>query len=258
MLLLERSARCCYARSYTDLFARHPEVLFVTRYKTCCCNSPINWRYTDMTIRVILADEYQMLLDALSSFLHDEKDIRVVGVTTDGRDVLELVESLRPDVVVMSVYMQGMNGIQATRQLVKDYPKVKVVVMSSYAQKEHVIEVLDAGASAFVIKENSGRELVDALYAVMKGQKYLCTDVVDMVVSHASHYTMRIIPQLGPREREVLQLLAEGSTSPEIANRLFISPSTVDVHRRNIMKKLDLHNVAGLTKYAVRNGLTYV
>ena len=210
-----------------------------------------------MTIRVILADEHQMLLDALSSFLQDEKDIGVVGITTDGRDVHELVESLRPDVVVMSVCMQGMNGIRATRQLVKDYPKVKVVATSSYAQKQYVIEVLDAGASAFVIKENSGRELMDALHAVMKGQKYLCTDVVDMVVNHASHHTMKIIPQLGPREREVLQLLAEGGTSPEIASRLFISPSTVDVHRRNIMKKLDLHSVAGLTKYAVRNGLTY-
>jgi DNA-binding NarL/FixJ family response regulator len=116
--------------------------------------------------------------------------------------------------------------------------------------------MLEAGASAYIIKENAGSELVRALCAVMKGQKYVCPEVAAVVVDNTGHFPMDGVPQLGPREREVLQLLAEGGTSPVIAKRLFISTSTVDVHRRNIMKKLDLHSVAELTKYAVRNGLT--
>jgi len=210
-----------------------------------------------MTIRVILADDQQMLLDALSTFLNNEKDIQVVDVATDGRTVQELYASLRPDAVVISVCMSDMNGIEATRQLIAEFPKAKVVALSTFAQKQHVLEMLEAGAYAYVIKENPGSELVDALRAVMKGQKYLCMDVIDVVANHVGPNQIEV-PHLGPREREVLQLLAEGGSSPAIAKRLFISPSTVDVHRRNIMKKLDLHNVAELTKYAVRNGLTYV
>jgi len=211
-----------------------------------------------MTIRVILADDHHMMLDALSSFLGNGKGIEVVGVTNDGRAVHELFASLQPDVVVMGVCMPGMNGIEATRRLVAEHPRAKVVALSTFSQKQHVLEMLEVGAFAYVLKENPGSELVDALHSVMKGQKYLCMDVVDLVVNHAGHNHSEIIPHLGPREREILQLLAEGGTSPVIAKRLFISASTVDVHRRNIMKKLDLHSVAELTKYAVRNGLTYV
>jgi two-component system NarL family response regulator len=210
-----------------------------------------------MTIRVILADDHQMLLDALSSFLDNEKDIKVVGVTTDGRAVQELSASLQPDVVVMGVCMPGINSIEAMRRLVAEHQKIKVVALSAFSKKQNVIEMLEAGASAYVIKENPSSELVCALHAVMKGQKYLCMDVVDVVANHVGHNPIEV-PHLGSREREVLKLLAEGGTSQIIAKRLFISPSTVDVHRRNIMQKLDLHNVAELTKYAVRNGLTYV
>ena len=217
----------------------------------------ISIKKATMTIRVIIADDHQMLLDGLSSFLGNERDIEVVGVTTDGRAVHELFASLRPDVVVMGVCMPGMNGIEATRRLVSEYPKVRVVALSAFSQKQHVLEMLTAGASAYIIKENPGSELICALHAVIKGQKYLCMDVVDVVANHVGHNPIEVT-HLGRREREVLQLLAEGGTSPVIAKRLFISPSTVDVHRRNIMKKLDLHNVAELTKYAVRNGLTYV
>lgn len=210
-----------------------------------------------MTIRVILADDHQMLLDALSLLLEKEKDIKVVGVATDGRAVHELFASLQPDVVVMGVCIPGMNGIEATRRLVAEYPKAKVVALSALTQKQYVLDMLDAGASAYVIKENPGSELVCALRAVMKGQEYLCMDAVS-VVSHNTGQNPIEVPNLGRREREVLRLLAEGDTSPVIAKRLFISPSTVEVHRRNIMRKLDLHGIAELTKYAVRNGLTNI
>jgi len=151
--------------------------------------------------------------------------------------------------------MPDMNGIEATRRLLAHHPKIKVVALSAFVQKQYVLDMLEAGASAYVIKENAGSELVRALRAVIKGQKYLCSEVAAAVVDNASH-PVEHVPQLGPREREVLQLLAEGGTSSMIAKHLFISTSTVDVHRRNIMKKLDLHNIAELTKYAVRNGLT--
>jgi DNA-binding NarL/FixJ family response regulator len=209
-----------------------------------------------MTIRVILADDHKILLDTLSFLLENEKDIKVVGVAHDGRTVQKLVTSLRPDVVVMDIGMPGMNGIEATRRLVADHPKIKVVALSSFSHRQYVLEMLEAGASAYILKEGAGSELVRALHAVVKNQKYLCSEIAAAVVDRTGHYPMEGIPQLGPREREVLQLLAEGSTSPMIAKHMFISPGTVDVHRRNIMKKLDLHSIAELTKYAVRNGLT--
>lgn len=211
-----------------------------------------------MTIRVILVDDHKILLDTLSSFLANEDDIQVVGTASDGSEVQKLVASLQPDVVVMDISMPGLNGIEATRRLVADHPKTKIVALSAYGQKQYVLEMLEAGASAYLIKGNDGSELLRALHAVVKGQKYLCPEVAATVVDHTGHHSVVGVPQLGPREREVLQLLAEGGNSPAIAKRLFISTSTVDVHRRNIMKKLDLHSVAELTKYAVRNGMTAI
>ena len=211
-----------------------------------------------MAIRVVLADDHQIMLDALSSFLKNEQDISVVGTATDGGAVLELVISLQPDVVVMDIGMPLMNGIEATRRLAARYPAIKVVALSTFAHKQQVLEMLAVGASAYITKENTGSELVRALHAVMKGQKFLCPEVAAAVVDNTGYSPMEDAPHLCSREREVLQLLVEGNTSPVIAKRLFISTNTVDVHRHNIMKKLGLHSIVELTKYAVRNGLTVV
>jgi len=209
-----------------------------------------------MAIRVVLADDHKILLDTLSILLENETDIEVIGTAADGRAVQNLVASLHPDVVVMDIGMPGMNGIDATRHLVSGFPKIKVVALSAFSQKQYVLEMLEAGASGYIVKENAAGELVRAIRAVIKGQKFLCPEVASAVVDHLGRHSAEKIPQLGSREREVLQLLAEGSSSPEIAKRLFISSSTVDVHRRNIMNKLELHSVAELTKYALRNGIT--
>lgn len=213
-----------------------------------------------MTIRVLLADDHRMLRETLRMLLESEPDIKVVGEAIDGRAVLELATQLKPDVVVMDIGMPGMTGIEATRRLLAQQPEIKVVALSCYAQKQYVLEMLEAGACGYILKEDASDELLRALRAVMKGHKYLCPAVAEVIVEdvadHADHYFEPGRPQLCPRERQVLQLLAEGDTSPRIALRLFISASTVDVHRRNIMRKLNLHSVAELTKYAIRNGLT--
>jgi two-component system NarL family response regulator len=211
-----------------------------------------------MTIRVILADDHKILLDTLVMLLEKQRDIQVIGTASNGRAVQDLVAALQPDVVVIDIGMPGMNGIEATRRLVARHPRIKVVALSGFSQKQYVLEMLDAGASGYVLKENAASELVRALLAVMKGQKYLCSEIAAAVVESTGPCRRSGVPQLGAREREVLQLLAEGGTSPNIAKSLFISTSTVDVHRRNIMKKLDLHSVAELTKYAIRNGLTSI
>jgi two-component system NarL family response regulator len=209
-----------------------------------------------MTIRVILADDHKILIDTLSLLLENEKDIKVVGTATDGNALLKLFSTLDPDVVVMDVDMPGMGGIEASRQLIAKHPKIKIVALSAHSQKQHVLGMMDAGAFAYVIKGNAVGELLRPVRAVVQGQKYLFSEVASVVIDNVGHTHTDGIIQLGRREREVLQHLAEGCSSPEIAKRLFISTSTVDVHRRNIMKKLDLHSVAELTKYAIHQGLT--
>lgn len=208
-----------------------------------------------MSIRILLADDHQILLDALHRLLSGENDMEVVGEAKDGRSVLKLAAALKPDVVVMDISMPGMNGIEATRLLSSEHPEIKVIGLSSYNNRQHVAEMLEAGATAYITKENASDELLCALRAVMKRQKYLCPETARIMAGNTGRHPMSGIPRLGPREREVLQLVAKGDTSQIIAGNLFISVSTVDVHRRNIMKKLDLHNVAALTTYAIRNGL---
>jgi DNA-binding NarL/FixJ family response regulator len=208
-----------------------------------------------MSIRILLADDHQILLDALRRLLSGEDDMEVVGEAKDGHSVLKLAATLRPDVVVMDISMPGMNGIEATQLLSNEYPEIRVIGLSSYNNRPHIMKMLEAGAAGYITKENSSDELLCALRAVMKRQRYLCPEAAKIIAENTKHSPMPSVPRLGPREREVLQLVAKGDTSQIIASNLFISVSTVDVHRRNIMKKLDLHNVAALTTYAIRNGI---
>lgn len=210
-----------------------------------------------MTIRVILANDHKLFLDTLSLFLENEEGIKVVGVDADGSAIQQLSASLRPDVIVIGDRMPGMKGIEATRRLVDANPGIKVVALSTFSRKHHALEMLNAGADAYVNKENPGSTLVSALHTVMNVHKYPCANDADETTSRVEHNPIQV-KILGRREREVLRLLSEGDTSSAIAKRLFISASTVAVHRRNIMRKLDLHCIAELTKYAVRNGLTGV
>jgi DNA-binding NarL/FixJ family response regulator len=218
---------------------------------------------TPMSIRMIIADDHEMMREGLKALMQTEEDFSVVAETDNGRDTVEMAEKLLPHVVIMDVAMPDLNGIEATRKTVEVHPQTKVVALSGHANKEFVREMLSAGAYAYVLKKRAYEELVRAVREVMKGKKYLSPDIARGVVDDYVELsnTLQENPAftvLTDREREVLQQLAEGHTTKQIAASLGVSVKTVETHRRNIMEKLDLHSVAELTKYAIREGVTTV
>jgi two-component system response regulator NreC len=212
-----------------------------------------------MSIRVILADDHTMLRHGLSRSFEMEKDIDIIGQTKDGHSTIELVEELSPDLVVMDIGMPGLNGIETTRKVKKDYPNVKVVGLSMHSSDKYIREMFRAGASGYLLKDCSFEELVEAIKTVAKGKMYISPSISDTVVKDyltQSDEQISAFTVLSHREREVLQLLTEGKTTKQVARDLHISPKTVEVHRLRIMNKLEIDNIAQLTKYAIQEGLT--
>jgi two-component system response regulator NreC len=211
--------------------------------------------------RILLADDHKIVRDGLRTMLELEADIEVAAEAQNGRMAVQLVRKLAPDVVIMDINMPDLNGIDATRQIMAEQPGVKVIALSMHSQKQFVEGMLRAGVSAYLLKDTAFEELVKAVRIVLSGKKYLSPDVTDIVVQdYVQPPADRGISssELTLREREVLQLIAEGRSTREIASALFISVKTVESHRKNIMQKLDLYTVAELTKYAIRTGLTSV
>ena len=211
-----------------------------------------------MTLRILLVDDHQMMREGLRAILEKVDGYSVVGEAGSGREAVRMVREISPDIVVMDVAMNDMNGIEATREIRANAPATQVVALSSYSDRRYVTAILDAGACAYVLKADAYGELQRAVEAASKRMKYLCAAVTSEVIESALERGLSgsVYDLLAPREREVLQLLAEGLTSPEMAKRLSIAISTIETHRANIMRKLDVHNVAELTKYAIREGLT--
>lgn len=212
-----------------------------------------------MTIRLVLIDDHRLMREGLRSLLEAQGGFEVVAEADNGRDGVRQTRALKPDVVVMDLGMKELNGVEATRQICAELPRVPVVVLSTYAHEDYVLNALEAGASAYVLKISAHEELVDAIESVARGNRFLSPEITGVVVD-AGVQGARISrdpgsPRLTGREQEVLQLVAEGRTSGEIAKRLYLSARTVDQHRRRIMEKLDLHSVAELTQYAVRQGI---
>ncbi len=213
-----------------------------------------------MSVRILLVDDHRMMREGLRLILDQEPDFQVVGEAEEGRSAVDLAGRLQPDVVIMDIGMPDLNGIEATRKMRDASGQSHVVALSTYSDKRYVLGMLEAGASGYVLKSAAAEELVRAIQQVMRGEKYLSPDLTDTVVGEYLHRMMTPGAAsgqiLGPREREVLQMLAEGKTSKEIAAHLYIAVKTVDMHRQNIMNKLGLHSVAELTKYAIREGIT--
>lgn len=212
-----------------------------------------------MEIRVILVDDHAILRQALRHILELEADIVVVGEAANAAEAMRFSMQFSPDVVVMDIGMPGMDGIETTRCLLADNPRIRVLALSTYFDRRIILRMLEAGASGYVVKSAGSNDLLRGIREAAQGNTYLSPEVAGIVVTGMRNRQPAgesAAGRLGRRERDVLALLAEGNSSPEIAVKLHIATSTVEVHRRNIMRKLDLHSVAELTKYAIRQGLT--
>jgi len=213
-----------------------------------------------MSIRVVLADDHHIVREGLTALLAKEDDIELVGEAASGRDALALAEQLRPDVVVMDVAMPDMNGMEATRRITEVAPGVGVLALSMHADKRFVRRMLLAGAAGYLRKGCTFEELVRAIRAVAGGQTYLSPEIARTVtkdyVRRLAKNNAQRTNSLTAREREVLQMLAEGNTPKQIAARLNLSVKTVSTHRRHIMEKTGVRSLAELVKYALREGLT--
>ncbi|MER2552732.1 MAG: response regulator transcription factor [Thauera sp.] len=211
-----------------------------------------------MSLRIVLADDHQMFRHALRALLARDAELEVVAEAASGDEVLAIAEAQPVDLVCMDIAMPGMDGIEATRRLLARHPGVRVIGLSAFADRQFVIDLLSAGARGYITKAEAGDELLRAIRTVREGRTYLCPDVAatvaDALRDRPGLYAAP--PRLTARERQVLQLIAEGLTSVQIAERLHIATSTVEVHRRNLMRKLDLHNVAELTRYAITSGIS--
>ena len=209
-----------------------------------------------MTIRVLLAEDHRMVREALRDALAKVADIEIVGEAGDGRAALEQARLLEPDVVVLDIGLPDLNGMEVATRLKQAGSAAKIVALSGYSDKHFVVEMLRSGAMAYVTKSAAGTELVRAIRAVARNESYLCPAVAGALVSHVRDSSLsEDVPRLARREREVLRLLAGGLRSLAIAEQLHIAVATVEVHRRNIMRKLGLRTVAELTKYAIREGI---
>ncbi|HEX7736963.1 MAG TPA: response regulator transcription factor [Ktedonobacteraceae bacterium] len=213
-----------------------------------------------MTIHILLADDHTILRAGLKMMLNAQPDMEVVGEAQDGRQALQEALRLHPDIILMDITMPDMNGIEATKQIKRQISDVKVLILTMHENDEYVFQALRAGASGYMLKEAADTELINALHVVQSGFFYLSPTAQSVMVGD---YLQRVhageekdsYSSLTEREREILKLVAEGYTNNQIAERLVISPKTVDTHRTHIMDKLNLHSRAELVKYAMRRGL---
>jgi len=213
-----------------------------------------------MSTRILLVEDHAIVREGLCSLLEKHSCMEVVGEAEDGRTALELVRELLPDIVIMDITMPNLNGVEATHHVTSEFPQVKVIALSIHSNRRFVTDMLGAGAAGYILKECLFDELVQAIQAVSAGNSYLSPRITSVVVED---YVKRLatvadspLLTLTSREREVLQLVAEGKSTKQIALELQVSTKTVEANRRKIMEKLDIHSVAELTKYALREGLT--
>lgn len=213
-----------------------------------------------MNVKILIADDHLILREGLKALIAKEPSMSVVAEAEDGISVLELALDTKPDVIIMDIAMPGLNGIEATRRINSELPNTKVIALSMHSDRRFVIEMLRAGAFGFVVKHAAFEELVNAIKTVLKGDTFLSSSIVDVVVKD---YVNKLAgtdspaySKLTDREREILQQLVEGKSTKEIAFSLTVSVKTIETHRLNIRDKLGISNLAELTKFAIREGIT--
>jgi len=213
-----------------------------------------------MNIKILVADDHKIMRDGLRTLIEKENGMEVIAEAEDGRAAVKQAKKLLPDIVIMDITMPDLNGIDATRAIFEEAPGVKVIALSMHSDRRFVSGMLEAGASAYLLKDSAFEELATAIRAVVANQIYLSPKIADIVVrrfvSKSVSTERSAFTELTKREREVLQLLAEGVSTKEIAGRLNLSVKTVETHRANTMDKLDIHTISKLVKYAIREGLT--
>ena len=213
-----------------------------------------------MSLRVLLVEDHTVVRCGIRALLEGSKDVEVVGEAENGREAVEMAHRLNPQVILMDVAMGELNGIDATRQITESQPDMRVLMLSMHKDEQYIFEALKAGARGYVLKSAAVKELLNGIHEVAAGRNYvspsLSSIVMDDYVRRAKGTrTLSDVDKLTLREREVLQLIAEGKSSAEIASGLYISVRTVESHRHNIMEKLSIHSVAGLTRFAIRHGI---
>ena len=210
--------------------------------------------------RVLLAEDHTIVRKGLCALLDAEPSIEVIGEAQDGREALLKAEQLHPDIVLMDISMPGLNGLEATRQIKKRFPEVKVLILTVHSDEEYIRQILRAGASGYLVKQAAPNELISAIEAIQRGESYLSPSVSKKVVQEYVQHAAGAAEEdsyerLTDREREVLQLIAEGNSTRDIAELLHLSVKTAETHRARLMRKLDIHSTAELTQYAIRKGV---
>jgi len=212
-----------------------------------------------MRIKILLVEDHTLVRKGLVSLLESESEIEVVGEAENGREALAMAESLQPDIIVMDMSMPELNGLDATRQILKSNPLTSIIILTMYTDEEYVIEVIKTGAKGYLFKQAAPTELITAINTVNKGEIYLSPQisetVKELIKTEIPRNSSKKDNVLTSREREIVQLIAEGNSNKKIAEVLFISVKTVDSHRTKIMSKLKLHSTADITRYAIRKGL---
>jgi DNA-binding NarL/FixJ family response regulator len=211
-----------------------------------------------MTIKVFIADDHTIVCDGLRALLETQPDIEVVGTAGDGREAIQLIGRLAPDVAIMDIAMTDLNGIEATRTISERHPSTRVLILSIYSSAEHIHRALQAGAKGYLLKTSAGKEVIHAVRTVHAGTRYLSPKIADTVIDDYLGGNRRTSPLdgLSSRERQVLQLLAEGKSGAVIAQMLSVSPRTVETYRRRMMQKLGVSDFPTLIKFAIQQGIT--
>jgi DNA-binding NarL/FixJ family response regulator len=212
-----------------------------------------------MEIKIVLADDHQILRDGIKNVIEQNSTLKVIGEATNGREAIKLCEQLKPDVVIMDIAMEGLNGLEATERITQDNPAIKVIALSMHSNKRFVLGMFKAGAYGYLLKDCDADELIKAIKTVAINQKYIAQKISGIILNELIAGPQEDGDEesgLTSREKEILQMIAEGKSSKEIGDILFLSSKTVDTHRKNIMDKLELRTLPELTKYAIRSGLT--